>query len=54
MRGEDEVRKQLAWAMGMLRKHGHAYDSGYVDALAWVLGEAAPSRAPEGLERAER
>lgn len=50
MRGEDEVRKQLAWALGMWRKHKHPYDAGYADALAWVVGEPAPSRGPEREE----
>jgi hypothetical protein len=50
MRSPDEVRKQLAWALGMWRKHKHQYDAGYADALAWALGEPAPSKAPEGLE----
>lgn len=49
MRSEEELRKQMAWAMGMWQKHGHQYDAGYVDALAWALGEASPSRTAEGL-----
>ncbi|MCA1812956.1 MAG: hypothetical protein LC624_03265 [Halobacteriales archaeon] len=52
MRSEAEVEKQLAWALGMLRKHGHQYDAGYADALAWLLGKPAPSKQPEGLEGA--
>lgn len=52
MQDEDAVRRQLAWALGMLRKHGHAYDAGYADALAWVLGQPAPSKSPEGLDEA--
>ncbi|HEV8361208.1 MAG TPA: hypothetical protein VGR28_12220 [Candidatus Thermoplasmatota archaeon] len=51
MRSEEELRTQLAWALGMWRKHGHQYDAGYVDAIAWALGEASPSRAKEGLEK---
>jgi hypothetical protein len=51
MQREADVEKQLAWALGMLRKHGHAYDAGYADALAWVLGRPAPSKEPEGVER---
>jgi hypothetical protein len=54
MRSEDEVRRQLAWALGMLQKHGHAYDAGYADALAWALGQPAPSKSPEGVPEAER
>jgi hypothetical protein len=50
MRSEAEVRQQLAWATGMLGKHAHAYDAGYADALAWVLGLPAPSKGPEGLD----
>ena len=49
MRSEEELRRQLAWALGMLRKHKHQYDAGYADALAWALGEAAPSKTVEGL-----
>jgi hypothetical protein len=52
MRSEEELRQQLAWAMGMWRKHGHPYDGGYVDAIAWALGEASPSRTAEGLGEA--
>lgn len=50
MRARDEVEKQLAWALGMWRKHHHQYDAGYADALAWVLQQQAPSKAPEGVE----
>lgn len=53
MRGEAELRKQLAWALGMWGKYAHPYDAGYADALAWVLGEPAPTRMKEGLPTAE-
>lgn len=54
MRARGEVEKQLAWALGMWRKHGHQYDAGYVDALAWVLGQPSPSRGPEGRDEPPR
>jgi len=47
LRGAGEVRKQLDWALGMWRKHKHAYDAGYADALAWALGEESPTRGAE-------
>lgn len=49
MRNPEELEKQLAWALGMWRKHHHQYDAGYADALAWALGRPAPSKAPEGV-----
>lgn len=53
-RSAEELEKQLAWALGMWRKHRHQYDAGYADALAWALGRPAPSKAPEGLEEPPR
>lgn len=50
MRSTAELENQLAWALGMWRKHRHQYDAGYADALAWALGRQAPSKAPEGAE----
>ena len=54
MRSEQELEQQLAWALGMWRKHKHQYDAGYADAIAWVLGRAAPSKTAEGLEEPPR